>query len=62
MCISFSYANSNYGSYWKFKQKKGILVKDGETLEELAKVNSIILDKTGTLTYGGTRSKSNNPI
>lgn len=32
--------------------KKGILVKDGETLEELAKVNSIILDKTGTLTYG----------
>lgn len=32
--------------------KKGILVKDGETLEELAKVNSMILDKTGTLTYG----------
>lgn len=32
--------------------KKGILVKDGESLEELAKVNDLILDKTGTLTYG----------
>lgn len=32
--------------------KHGILVKDGESLEELAKVNDLILDKTGTLTYG----------
>lgn len=32
--------------------KKGILVKDGESLEELAKVNDLILDKTGTLTCG----------
>ena len=32
--------------------KKGILVKDGESLEELARVNDLILDKTGTLTYG----------
>ncbi len=32
--------------------KHGILVKDGESLEELARVNDLILDKTGTLTYG----------
>ena len=32
--------------------KKGILVKDGESLEELAKVNDLILDKTETLTCG----------
>lgn len=32
--------------------KKGILVKDGESLEELAKLNDLILDKTGTLTCG----------
>lgn len=32
--------------------KQGILVKDGESLEELAKVNDLILDKTGTITYG----------
>lgn len=30
----------------------GILVKDGASLETLAKVKSFILDKTGTLTYG----------
>lgn len=32
--------------------KHGILVKDGQSLEELAHVNEIILDKTGTLTNG----------
>ena len=32
--------------------KKGILVKDGESLEEVAKVIDLILDKTGTLTCG----------
>lgn len=32
--------------------KHGILVKEGEAIEELAKVNNIIFDKTGTLTYG----------
>ena len=51
MCISPSYTHCNYGSYRKSKQK-GILVKDGESLEELAKVNDLILDKTGTLTCG----------
>ena len=32
--------------------KYGILVKDGESIEELAKVDELVFDKTGTLTYG----------
>lgn len=32
--------------------KHGFLVKEGDALERLSKVNKIIFDKTGTLTYG----------
>lgn len=32
--------------------KYGILIKEGDALEKLAKVSKIIFDKTGTLTYG----------
>lgn len=32
--------------------KYGILVKDGESIEDLAQVSELVFDKTGTLTYG----------
>lgn len=32
--------------------KKGIIIKNDEVIEKLSKVNSIFLDKTGTVTYG----------
>lgn len=32
--------------------KYGILVKDGESIEELARISELAFDKTGTLTYG----------
>ena len=32
--------------------KEGILIKDAATLEKLYKVNVVVVDKTGTITYG----------
>jgi heavy metal translocating P-type ATPase len=35
--------------------KHGILIKGGQALETLARVRSLVIDKTGTLTHGGAR-------
>lgn len=32
--------------------KRGVIVKGGEWLDNLGKINALVLDKTGTLTYG----------
>lgn len=32
--------------------KKGVLIKSGEALERMGKVNCVVFDKTGTLTFG----------
>jgi P-type E1-E2 ATPase len=35
--------------------KQGILIKGGQALETLARVRSLVIDKTGTLTHGRAR-------
>lgn len=35
--------------------RHGILIKNGEALEKMGKVNAVAFDKTGTLTYGALR-------
>jgi len=35
--------------------KHGVLVKGGKALETLARIRSLVIDKTGTLTHGGAR-------
>jgi P-type E1-E2 ATPase len=41
--------------------KQGILIKGGQALETLARVRSLVIDKTGTLTHGRARVVSMSP-
>ncbi|MBF0125335.1 MAG: cadmium-translocating P-type ATPase, partial [Magnetococcales bacterium] len=42
--------------------QRGILIRSGEVLERLARVQRIVLDKTGTLTHGKPRVKQVVPL
>lgn len=42
--------------------ENGILIKDGETLEKLADIRRVVLDKTGTLTLGKPQIKEYSAI
>jgi heavy metal translocating P-type ATPase len=42
--------------------KQGILIKGGKALEMLARVRSLVIDKTGTLTYGRARIVSTHVV
>ncbi len=35
--------------------KRGVIIKGGEWLDSLSKINTVVVDKTGTLTYGDLR-------
>ncbi|PLR95526.1 HAD-IC family P-type ATPase [Bacillus sp. T33-2] len=42
-------------SYIGLAAKKGILMKGGQTIEKLAQIDTVILDKTGTITEGSLK-------
>jgi Cu+-exporting ATPase len=51
LCFRACNANSYNGWYGKGAQN-GILIKNGEELETACKIDTVVLDKTGTLTTG----------
>lgn len=46
------------GNTMRILGKRGLYLKNAETIEEFSRITTVIFDKTGTLTYSGTKTIS----